>query len=195
LKYTDEKVVGSVDTTGEVLTVTEINGVANASAESLHVIKTGTNDNQRVGKSIILKKIQVQGFLTFPASTAESNVIKVSVVQDTQVNGSLPTYLDVYEDSGVNSWLNLENSRRFKILKTKYVIMNRMTAGPINFGQVIHQFKMVKKVNIPIDYNSAGTAGTIGELRSNGIFLMASASSGDDLVQYAFHTRVRYSDQ
>jgi len=194
MKYIEEIFTGTVDTTGEVLIPTTINGSGNAVPESIHVVKVGTSENERIGKQIVIRKILFQGYLTFPASTTDSNICRLTLVQDTQVNGSLPAFLDVYDSSSINSFLNLDNSRRFKILKSKAIIMNRMTAGPINFGTVIHPFKFFLKCNIPIEWQGSDNTGTIGNLRSNGIFLMGVASTGDDTVQYAFHTRVRYTD-
>ena len=75
--------------------------------------------------------------------------------------------------------INLDNSKRFRILK-KCIFTFQSGAGVSGaYNEVTLPFEYYRKLNIPIDYSS--TTGAIAEVKSNNIFwIMGAASSNHD---------------
>lgn len=164
------------------------------------VIPENTNPDGRIGRKITLKSWEWRWTLTLPEvakSTTPENgdSVRMIVFLDKQTNGAQAATADVLVGASTESMYNLTNLSRFVILYDKYVTLNYSgiaseVADTVSQIQVIRVGHWSKKCNIPIEYS--GTAGTIGEIRSNGLNVLLLTLNG--IMNITSITRGRYSD-
>lgn len=171
-------------------------GVASVSQATGALNLTIPNNTQvggRVGSKIVIKSIQLKLNAVLAAGATDTDILHIYLVQDTQANGALPAIADVFTAGPVigTQLRNVENSMRFKILKHFVFNLSADAGVAAAFGGDTQQQECYIKCNIPIYYN--GTAGAIGEIRSNNLFMIygsnvAVATSGGA-------ARLRYTDR
>ncbi len=165
-------------------------------------IAEGTDDDQRVGRKIVVTKLQWRYTLTILQTTdgqKSNDVIRVMVLLDKQCNGANPT---ISGASGIvvadtfDAYMQLANSGRFTVLMNRWHNMNCTAAvgdGTTNeYGQNSKFFQWHKEVNIPIEYDTSVTTGAIASIRSNVIQLVLWSENGACNMVSKF--RVRYTD-
>lgn len=163
----------------------------------LVLIPQGVTESTRVGRSCVLKSIQMRMNLKYVpgASASAATSTYLYLIQDTQANGDPATNAEVFTgDNFASALLNMSNSHRFRIIK-KWVHNFNPDAGVTTaFGQVIKTIEFYKKLNIPMIYSL--TDGSLSTIRSNNLFLMAGSfgAGNDDTVTVVGNCRVRYSD-
>ena len=79
-------------------------------------VAQGTSVNQRVGKKIQWKSMQIRGTVQANATTVSNNSAWL-IVYDRRPTGSLPAITDVLSSATAISFTNDANSGRFQILK------------------------------------------------------------------------------
>jgi len=112
-----------------VLTLAASTGSASATLATgcITQVGTGTDVNQRIGRKILVKSIQIKGDVSLGAGATPQDVFHIYVVQDTQANGAYATISDVFNTAGTyigHAMRNLANSSRFKILAHRFVDMD-----------------------------------------------------------------------
>lgn len=184
-KFVDTFIDGLLDASGEV-------APGGGSNTPLMVIPEGTGESERVGRKVTLTSIYMRGVLSLATDTS-SAMYNLVVLLDTQANGAVPSYADVFADNRSTAHLQLANSNRFVILKRWVGALTNQTVltGP-SFGAAKRVFKYYKKCNIPLEFS--GTNGTITEIKSNAIYLMWESDT-DDKLTYKADFRLRYSDK
>jgi len=188
LKFLDTACSGDLDNTLEVLTTGQC-----------CLIPQGAEEDQRVGRSCIIKSIYIKGRAIYqPGASATAGASGyLWLVQDTQANGAAATAANVFDGTTAHDAMtNLDNSLRFRILKYWSFDMNS-PAGVSTAYNVVHKTltPFYKKCHIPLEFS--GATGAITELRSNNLFFVAgsSGSVSDDLVSVNLTCRIRFSDQ
>ena len=93
-------------------------------------VAQGTSVNQRVGKKIQWKSMQIRGTVQANATTVSNNSAWL-IVYDRRPTGSLPAITDVLSSATAISFTNDANSGRFQILKrwNDTILGNVGTAG------------------------------------------------------------------
>ncbi len=165
-------------------------------------IAEGTDDDQRVGRKIVLTKLQYRYTLTIVQTTdgeSSNDVVRVMVLLDKQCNGAVPT---ISGASGIltadtfDAYMQLANSGRFTVLMNRWHVMNSTAAvgdGTTNeYGQNSKFFQWHKNVNIPIEYDTSATTGVITTIRSNNIQVVVWSLEGNCKMVSLF--RIRYTD-
>lgn len=185
-KFLDTALSFNLDFTGEV-----------PATGQLALIPQGDTESTRDGRIAYITSIQIKGyFVLVPAAAAvAATTAYVFVVLDTQTNGAAAAVTDVLTGNNLgSSMINLANSQRFKILKKIIYDMNSPAGVTTAYNNVSMHCNWYKKIKIPMVYS--GTAGAIGEIRSNNLFLLAgtNTSSGDDLISFAGTCRIRFHD-
>lgn len=187
----------------------------------LGLLKQGTNSNQRIGRKITIKSIDVKGEVQAEQEIQVDLTFCVWLVLDKQANGTQFTAADLLAgpsadaNSGqspvtqINNRPNsicvnylIANSQRFVVLTKKIVqITNQIpwtenVAGLRGGGK-----KMVsihKKVNIPIEFG--GPNGDLNEIKSNNIGIIVTpvgnTSADDNTPICAFNGKymLRFTD-
>ena len=183
--------------------------------QALNIVPSGTGPNQRIGRTIIIKELEVKVnyscLWTYPAATAPNAAgvsYRVDLILDKQANGAVPVGADIYDTliAGVspeNRFMNLLNSDRFTLLKRWEGDINppsfidaSATATQLVVGR---DLKVKKRCNIRVELTPAPVP-TIADVRSNNLLLVFSASNqnaggaiGVSVVNTS-DTRIRFQD-
>lgn len=166
---------------------------ATGSITLVATIAQGASVNQRVGKKIVLKSVQVRGQVVGNATTAATNAAWM-LVYDRRPTGSLPAITDVLVSASAISFTNDANSGRFQILKrwNCSVIGNVATAGQQTEASAYTVDEFVRLRGLPVNYKAAGT-GAIGDIEQGALYLITvgdtAAGTADADAILAFRTR------
>lgn len=185
------------------LAYTTITNSGVITSPTFNLIDLGTGEQNRIGRKVTVKRIQIRGTLQNrsqedPAMT--SNKFRVIVYQDKQCNGAAATVTDILDSADVDSFRNLQNSQRFRILSDKFYVSNikgggQNSAGTKTWGEEYKHFKVFIKCNIPLEFGTTSPP-TIADLRSNnlGILAIVEEDQAANTPRIGYLTRLRYSD-
>lgn len=194
-----------VDITSHDLDVDAV-GTAGTNFALLSTIPQGVTAITRVGRRATITSVHLQGqYLPPVTATSLADLdnyfqrIKLWVVHDTQANGAIFTAATFLASADINSYRNLNNSSRFKVLATRQIVSNPDSvsgdgASATKLCRSAHPWKVDIKCCIPIDFNS--TAGVITEQKLSSIYLFAMAENSDAsaIGALTFFSRIRFTD-
>jgi len=88
----------------------------------LNLIPEGIDEQQRIGRKIHLESSALTFAWEFPAPAAGEYVVscRMILVYDNQTNGTLPVITDFLETDSPLSYMNLNNSKRFRVIYDNY---------------------------------------------------------------------------
>ncbi len=146
---------------------------------SLNLVIQGTGEQQRIGRRIVIKKIQFRFTVKHQSDVlaATSSTSRIMLILDKAANGAVATVSDVLQTaSNVYSFNNLSNKNRFVTLMDKYVDLKSEAAAwdgtNDKFGRSQRTIKFFKKgLDIPIETSGTGTP-TIANIMSNNLLLL-----------------------
>lgn len=156
-------------------------GLTWTGGQPLNLLATGAGANQRVGRTITMKSLQIR--VVGPTST-----IRVLVVYDTQPNGSGPATNDVITSvSDFNAYPNLSNDKRFIVLVDE--IHHDMYSVDLPAASIY------RKINLDTHFNT-GTTGVIADITTGSMLLFVGtvAVIAPAVPQYTYSSRIRYTD-
>lgn len=160
-------------------------------------ITQGDDFNERVGREVHMKSIQIDASVAPQDSTTFDSTMRFIVFIDKQANGAAPTGTDILASSSPQAFLNLNNKDRFIILFDKRFDMpaqDTATAGSkYTPPPRVKRIKLFKKLSTPITF--LGTTNGIGSISTNSLYLLtlgdAPAADGYEMV---VNTRIRFTD-
>lgn len=178
---------------------------------SVNLVPEGVAPNNMIGRKIIVRRITVRGVIEKAVSTGASvgavepvDYIRFQLIMDRQANGQAPTIADIYTQANTRGFLNLANSKRFKVLKSwemnlnaqNTVYWNTTTSAPLfQSGNVIRGFDWTKRCYIPIEFNAnPATTRPLTDVKSNNIFVVGMSTGPDNNAAYMISVRIRYED-
>lgn len=148
-------------------------------------VAEGDDDSDRNGRSLRAKKFNMSWRMVINSGGDDVQFCRIVVVQDMHQEGVLPTWLDVFQSNDVNTFRNIDNTDRFKILMDKKVVMHENRPG------------LFRKANIKLD-TKVEYIGTDGGQASQGAgniyFMHISEQIGANYPLIDLHTRFRYID-
>ena len=156
-------------------------------------VAQGTSVNQRVGKKIQWKSMQIRGTVQANPTTVSNNSAWL-IVYDRRPTGSLPAITDVLSSATAISFTNDANSGRFQILKrwNDTILGNVGTAGQQTDKTSIVVDEFLSLRSLPCAYKAAGT-GAIGDIEQGALYLITvgdnAAGNTDSDAILAFRTR------
>lgn len=156
--------------------------------QSLVLIPQGSGNSQRVGKRIIIKKIEIKGVVSSTFLGVARWVI--DVVHDRGCRGANPQQNELYITDATS-----EHSARNPIFlqRLKMLIHKQISLLPYQQGESTKFYHVVKNVNIPIDY--IGAAVTTADLeKSNIYFFMHCNKATADGISQVINCRLWYTD-
>lgn len=167
------------------------------------LIPEGNGPSERIGRKLVVTRIQARWAITLPATTvaaSTSDVVRLMLVLDKQTNGANPNpggVTGILQADDYNRYRQLTNTGRFVVLMDKFFEMNAQSggtsaAGVHQFGEVVVQGSYFKKAALPIEYDSSFTTGVIGTIRSNMLHWITWSKSG--LCVLLLKSRIRYAD-
>ncbi len=167
---------------------------------SINLIAQGVTESERVGRKCTIKSVYWSGALTLPELSAAANPggadrVRLILYVDKQCNGATATQAGILETTAYDSFRNLSNSGRFQILVDKKFTINYLTLSAVNgsameHAQVVRQFDLYKRCNLPIEFDN--TTGALTEIRSNNIGVLIMCANG--LAGIGSRFRIRFSD-
>ncbi len=169
---------------------------------SLLTIAEGNGEEQRIGRKITLKSVQWKVQLTLATTASAGNTAdtyRLIMYQDKQTNGAAAAVLDILETAVFNSFYNLANEKRFRILCDKTGTINstagsgRGTTDTLSYAEKSMNLKFYKSLDMPIEYDNSATTGVITSIRSSGVGLLFISASG--FIGLVSKLRFRYTDQ
>lgn len=169
---------------------------------SFNLIPQGISESERIGRKCTVVSISGRQTVRLPSGNAinGSNVWRLWLVQDRQANGAVPTYGDVMQQSTSNTFRNMENIARFKILWTKTMAIDALSlaidaADAQHTGERHQVVDFHVRCNIPIDFDNTAATGAITTIRSNNIFMIASTRATDTAPVLSGTYRLRFTDK
>ncbi len=176
--------------------VIAING--NIVAPSIFLIPQGFAEQQRIGRRVHIVGINIRYNFTLFTTAAPTNtteVVRFMVILDKQANGAAPVITDVLKTDDYQSFNNLANKGRFKVLLDKMYTLNHTSGaydgGTDRFGDIDRTFTYFKRCYIPVEFD--GVDGLIGELKSNNVFYILLTKVGNR-AEFNSRTRIRFVD-
>lgn len=152
----------------------------------LNGVGQGTNLTDRIGDSVLVKSIYIEGFLQLNTSTQD--LVRLQIVLDRQANGASPAWSDVYENTtpACCALRNKLTTNRFRVLTQRILTLN-------NNGDQLVRFKMfIPLRKFHTKYN--GTGATIASLYTNALYFSLSGNVTTNMSVAAFTARVRFID-
>lgn len=169
---------------------------------NLTIIPEGNGESARIGRKLTIKQVLWKYDLTLPTTAAPastSDIVKIMLVLDMQTNGAQFTAANLLDTDAWDSFRNLANSKRFKVLMSKTYAMKspsgsgRGVTDTVAFGEDVRAIQGSKKCNIQIEYDNSATDGSIGTVRSNNLYWVTQSTIG--LTTALGNVRLRYTDQ
>lgn len=157
-------------------------------------VAQGASVNQRVGKKILWKSIQVRG--DFQANTtATSNDVTMLLIYDRRPTGALPAITDILVTANSQAFNNDANSGRFKILRRvdRTIIGNSTT--PATGMEAFSVDDYISLKGLPGVFKAAGS-GAIGDIEEGALYLVTVGNrvAGNTAVTGVLAFRTRFLD-
>lgn len=179
-------------------TVGGVNTAPNCSAYLMNGVTQGTTANQRIGKQINIKSIQVRLKLRRTNDTNVTVRILIVYVKESQVGLADTAGLDYLlqfvpstsgvKDRTVTSALNLNNTANFVVLKDTVQELDD-GHGTEFYWQYYH------KCNLNSEFTTSSTTGTAADFKKGSLWLIiADNNYGTNPSIHSYHSRIRFYD-
>jgi len=157
----------------------------------LNGIARGDDINERIGRQVILKSIEMHVVNYVTPTTGIDQTQRILVVYDSQTNATALTILQVLNFVTTISLKNLENRKRFSILLDKLINLN---ASGESGSKVC--WKWYKKLNHETTFNN-GDAATVADITTGSLYLISigSEAAGATAGGTEMQCRIRYTDK
>ena len=169
---------------------------------------TGDGEQNRDGKRIVIKSVQVSGSVAAAAQTALTAVVApvecfVALVLDMQTNGAQLNSEDVYKNQSANAanatnpLRNLLFSTRFKVLKEWSCLLepktaaNNASATTVSVAGARMEFDCFLPLDLPVNFN-AGTSASVANVIDNSLHIIAFCSSTTLAPTITYNARIRF---
>ncbi len=190
--------------TADAFTTIWAAGEMDPTSDSISAIAVGTNESQRIGRVATLTSWFIKGYMQIAVVEGSITplpdiIARIAVVLDTQTNGAQLEAETVFGTIGagldVNSVKDLQNSKRYTVLKDKTFTLrrNQTNEGSANLfanGIIRLPFKMGGKLRTPLRVNHTGTTAAIASIADNSLHVIGTAT--DTAVILNYRSRVRY---
>ncbi len=153
---------------------------------SIALIGQGTGESLRIGRKLTIKSILWKWNLkriAFAGSTAPpGETVRMILYQDTQTNGATATTALILQSDNYQSFKNLENGARFRILYDKTITLNDLSGagdGAVNdFPGVVRNGTFYKNCNIVMEFKGTDTPAIITNVRTNNLGILLISEQG-----------------
>jgi len=158
----------------------------------VNLCERGDDINMRIGRQIFMNNMSLHLMCTTTPSTGIASVYRVLIVYDKQTNGAQPAITDVIKAVPINTThMNLNNRNRFQLIKDSGPILLSGASG--DYPMKVSFF--YKKLDLKTTFNE-GTAGTIADIVTGGLFVIVASTSppGSTAGTFDYRCRVRFTD-
>lgn len=165
---------------------------------SINLIAQGVTESTRVGRKCVVRQIlwryNINIIGVAGSGVTAGDVVRVILYLDKQCNGAAATVTGILESDDYQSFNNLANTSRFRILMDRTHQCN-----PVGFAgdgaandspEVQFPYTFFKKVYVPLEFDS--TTGAISEIRSNNLGVLMLSKGG--VLKFESKIRLRFTD-
>lgn len=141
------------------------------SVDLIAIVPVGPSTNERIGKRIMWKSLQVRGQCVAGTAGVTARGCWL-IVYDKRPTGIIPSVTDIVESTSADAFNNDDNSGRFRILRRNDVYVVGSTTTPVGVpdtGYAINDYIDLK--GKPSTFKSAGTGG-IGDIEEGALYLV-----------------------
>ncbi len=179
--------------------VVAVNGTI--AEDSCLTIPEGNGESDRLGRKITVKRVEWRYTLFLPNLTGNlaslPDTVRVILYLDKQTNGLAATAAVILQTDDYQSFRNMANSGRFRILCDKTHTVKAAASGAgdgttNDFSATLQNYFFSINVNIPIEYDSSSNLGVLTSMRSNNIGVLLEGRDGKALFESKM--RIRYTD-
>lgn len=156
-----------------------------SAVNSIDSIPQGDSAGSRDGDVVIMKKIQVKGYITINAGASYPTLVRL-VIFKRPINDTSPTTTD-YADAVINSFRNLHHSVEYQTLYDKVHELQVLGVS----ANSTWNFDINIPVDYPVHYVSSGTAAP----ERNAVYLMLMQSDATYAPTAYILGRIRYYDK
>jgi len=144
----------------------------------------------RIDRKVVMASLYVRATANMAGTSTNGGLVRMIVVYDKQANAQAPAVTDILASDSFFSPNNLSNRDRFVTL-IDHVFDPIGTNTSIATSDVT--FK--KSINLETMFNP-GTAGTIGDITSGSIYILAAQNGSVGVAgpNCQFYSRIRYAD-
>lgn len=156
-------------------------------------VAQGASVNQRVGKRIVWKSVQIRGNMSNNV-VATNNDCVFLIVYDKRPTGALPAITDILVSASSAAFNNDANSGRFEIIRRvdKAMSGNNTAASNLTESSYISVDQYIDLKGRPCAFKAAGT-GAIGDIEQGALYLVTVgntvAGTAAATANLAFRTR------
>lgn len=172
-------------------------GQATANLALLNGVDDGATSTTRIGRRITITSLAWRWEGSIAPTTTGASGLRMLIVRDAQANGAAPLATDILQVDAIYSMMNLDGSKRFKVL-VDHLVPCIGTSGPQAWnekGYLQFEKPLKNKPGLEVTFNNNSTAtitsivtGSIYALfYQNGSLLVASPAS-------SLYTRFRFID-
>ncbi len=169
---------------------------------SINLIPQNATESGRIGRKCVIRSIGWRAVCKYTvaagAGGASAENVRFIMAIDKQCNGAAPLVTDLLESANYQSFNQLANKSRFRVLYDKTMSIFPPSAagdGAANdFGVAIRPFKFFKKCSIPLEFDNTLTTGAITTIRSNNIFIIMITEGTSSITTLDSKIRLRFSD-
>lgn len=163
----------------------------------LNGIEQGTGAENRVGAKTTIHSLLMRGTFT---SGSRDDFVRVAIIWDKSPNGisSLPditSFFDVNSNIHVNSFNNLNNRRRYKVLYDEVVAIGGTDgANNKNGSPTIYATRAYRKLRLSTIYT--GSEDTLSDISEGALYavILNMYDTGDTGAETTLNFRIRYTD-
>lgn len=137
----------------------------------LNGIQQGDTGDTREGRKITLKSIQIRGVDYVTDGTGKDQMHRIMIVQQYRPNGVFPAINEILHATTISSLRNRFKLHDYKVLYDKTITLN--SSGESGSTRFI---RMYKKLFLNQYFNSS-TTGTITDIQTNALYLVAIGSN------------------
>lgn len=163
----------------------------------LATVPVGPGANERIGKKINWKSLQVRGRI-LAGSTGTVADPSLLIVYDKRPTGTLPAITDILESAQSKALNNAQNENRFRILRRFDWAMAGNSTTPATGTEVVSADFFLPLKGLVAEYKSALSTGTgaIADIDTGALYLVTVGSNGAGTAAPSgdLTFRVRYED-
>jgi len=139
-------------------------------------IAQGASVNQRVGKKIALKSVQIRGNSQTGTTTTAADCA-LMLVYDRRPTGVLPAITDILTSADTQAFNNDANSGRFQILMRRDWVHTGNITTPATGNEFVDRSEFISLKGLPTVYKAAGT-GAIADIEQGALYAVSVGSNG-----------------
>lgn len=177
---------------------TSITALAQGLIAPINNVPLGDDSVSRDGRKIVIKSIQLRYGLAGTAAASATATPRVVIVYDTNPNGVLPVFGDIFTDATGTSFQNLNNRERFKVIYDMALGQKKgsdsfVTVGTGGGGAIIFNDVVYRKCDLTTVFKDTGS-GTIAGTSTGALYVCFLYGSAGTTTGSVCNCRIRFAD-